>query len=242
MGDHADMTTDFPLSRAEMADRIDHTLLRPEATRADVLEAAAEAAALGVRTLCVSPNMLPVSGAKVPVGTVIGFPSGKHHPLIKAMEARIAVDSGAAELDMVVDYSAIIAGRYEEILGEIVPVRDAAPHPVVLKVILETAAIYAAFGAGRAGEADAAVARACELAAQAGANVVKTSTGFHPAGGAEPRAVRVMAEAVEPTGSVLVKASGGISTAARAVEMLEAGATLIGTSRSAEILGEFPTG
>ena len=117
--------------------------------------------------------------------------------------------------------------------------RDAAPHPVVLKVILETAAIYAEFGAERLEEADAAIANACELAAKGGANVVKTSTGFHPAGGASAHAVRVMARAVDPLGSVLVKASGGISTAAQAVEMLEAGATLIGTSRSAQMLAEL---
>lgn len=233
------MTSEFPLGRAELAARIDHTLLRPEATREDVVAHAAEAAELGVRTICVSPNMLPVSSSTVPVGTVVGFPSGKHHPLIKAMEARVAVDSGAAEIDMVVDHSAIIAGRAEEILGEIVPVRDAAPHPVVLKVILESAAIYAALGEGRESEADELLAAACALAVQAGANVVKTSTGFHPAGGATARAVRVMARAVDDAGSVLVKASGGISTAAQAVEMLEAGATLLGTSRSAEILAEL---
>lgn len=233
------MTSNMPISRAELADRIDHTLLRPEATREDVATHVAEATELGVRTVCISPSMLPVRAGAMPVGTVIGFPSGKHHSLIKAMEARIAVDMGATELDMVLDYSAIIAGRPEEILGELSPVRDAAPHPVVLKVILETAAIYAAFGPERVDEADAAIANACELAAKGGANVVKTSTGFHPAGGASTHAVRVMAQAVDPLGSVLVKASGGISTAARAVEMLEAGATLIGTSRSAQMLAEL---
>lgn len=233
------MTSNMPITRAELADRIDHTLLRPEATREDVATHVAEATELGVRTVCISPSMLPVRAGSMPVGTVIGFPSGKHHSLIKAMEARIAVDMGATELDMVLDYSAIISGRPEEILGELSPVRDAAPHPVVLKVILETAAIYAAFGDERVAEADAAIANACELAAKGGANVVKTSTGFHPAGGASAHAVRVMAQAVDPLGSVLVKASGGISTAAQAVEMLEAGATLIGTSRSAKMLAEL---
>lgn len=233
------MTSNLPLTRAELAERIDHTLLRPEATREDVAAHVAEATRMGVRTVCISPSMLPVRAGEMPVGTVIGFPSGKHHSLIKAMEARIAVDMGATELDMVLDYSAIIAGRPEEILGELSPVRDAAPHPVVLKVILETAAIYAAFGPERVAEADAAITTACELAARGGANVVKTSTGFHPAGGATAHAVRVLAAAVEPTGSVLVKASGGISTAHEAVEMLTAGATLIGTSRSAQMLAEL---
>lgn len=241
------MTTDDPTSRApgaaappsgwdraRLAALIDHTLLRPEAGAEQVHEHVAEGDRLGVHAVCVSPARLPVHPQSAVVCTVIGFPSGQHHPLIKAMEARLAVEQGATELDVVVDYAPLLSGSADALLGELVPVRDAAPG-VQLKAILETAAIYAALGP-EAG--DAAVAAACEAAVRAGCEYVKTSTGYHPAGGADVRAVRVMRQAVPE--HIGVKAAGGIRTAAQAIELIAAGATRIGCSATAELLAELP--
>lgn len=202
---------------------IDHTLLKPEATRADVAAAVAEARDLGVKAVCVSPSMLPVNAAGLTVAAVAGFPSGKHHSLVKAAEARLAVDSGAEEIDMVIDVGAAVAGDYQEVLADIVTVRQAVPFPVVLKVILETAVL-----------SDEAIVECCRMAEKAGADFVKTSTGFHPAGGASVHAVRLMAETVG--GRLGVKASGGIRTADVALEMIAAGATRLGLSGSRAVL------
>lgn len=220
--------------RARLAALIDHTLLRPEAGAEQVHEHVAEGDRLGVHAVCVAPSRLPVHPQTAAVCTVIGFPSGQHHPLIKAMEARLAVEQGATELDVVVDYAPVLAGSADALLGELVPVRDAAPG-VKLKAIIETAAIYAALGAE---EGDAAVTAACEAAVRAGCEYVKTSTGFHPAGGASPRAVRVMRAAVPD--HVGVKAAGGIRTAEQAVALLDAGATRIGCSATADLLAGLP--
>jgi len=222
-------------TRAAVARIVDHTLLAPEASREDVAALVDEARELGVGAVCVSPAMLPVRAEGITVATVAGFPSGKHHSLVKAMEARLAVDQGAAEVDMVVDIGALVSGRVEEVLADVVTVRDAVPAPVVLKVILETAAVHAALG-DEAG--DERIARACEACARAGADYVKTSTGFHPAGGASLRAVRVMHDAVG--GTLGIKASGGIRDAETALAMLDAGATRLGLSRSRAVLEALP--
>ena len=210
---------------------IDHTLLAPEATRDDVAALAEEAAALGVAAICVSPAMLPVRVEGPRVATVAGFPSGKHHSLVKAMEARLAVDQGAAEIDMVIDVGAAVAGLVDEVMAEILTVREAVPAPIVLKVILETAALHAALGDE---EGDARIAECCLAAERAGADYVKTSTGFHPAGGATVRAVRVMADAVG--GRLGIKASGGIRDAETALAMIDSGATRLGLSRTRAVL------
>jgi len=210
-------------SRAELAALLDHTLLRPEATRADVLTVAAEAAALGCACVCVSPVHLPLGDVGVPVCTVVGFPSGAHDPQVKATEAAVAVDAGAVEIDMVVPLGAVLAGDWGAVTSDIAGVRENVPAPLLLKVILETAALDAA-----------QITACCHAAADAGADFVKTSTGFHPAGGATVDAVALMADAV---GRLLgVKASGGIRTTAAALAMLDAGATRIGASASAAIL------
>lgn len=212
------------LSRAELAQMIDHTLLKPEATRADVAALCREAEELGVWSVCVSPSFLPL--AKPPEGvkvcTVVGFPSGKHHARIKAAEAELAVDQWADEVDMVIDIGAAKAGRWEVVRDEIVAVRDATEDRV-LKVILETAALE-----------DQEIVRCCEIAASAGADFVKTSTGFHPAGGATVHAVALMAATV---GDQLgIKASGGIRTAEDALAMIKAGATRLGLSGTRQVL------
>ncbi|MFC9875155.1 deoxyribose-phosphate aldolase [Nocardia salmonicida] len=219
--------TSAPLTRAAVADMIDHTLLAPEATPAEVDALIADARKLGVYAICLSPSMLPVRAPGLVVATVAGFPSGKHHSLVKGAEARLAVDQGAAEVDMVIDVGAALAGDFNAVLADIITVREATRERAVLKVIIESAALT-----------DEAIVGACRAAEQAGADFVKTSTGFHPAGGADVRAVRLMAETVG--GRLGVKASGGIRTAEDAAAMIEAGATRLGLSKSAAVLDGFP--
>lgn len=207
----------------------DHTFLKPEATRADVAATIAEAAKLGAYSVCLSPSMLPVDmpeGLKLAV--VIGFPSGKHHSEIKAAEAALAVAQGADELDMVIDIGAAIEGDYERVETDIRAVRDAAPAPTVLKVIIESAAL--------SDEAIVAVSRAAEAA---GADFVKTSTGFHPAGGASEHAVALMKSTVGDR--LEVKASGGIRTREVAEAMIAAGATRLGVSSTRSIVEDGET-
>ncbi|MFD6393746.1 deoxyribose-phosphate aldolase [Nocardia sp. NPDC060259] len=221
------MTVSTPLTRADVAAMIDHTLLAPEATPAEVEALIAEARKLGVYAICVSPSMLPLRAPGLVVATVAGFPSGKHHSLVKGAEARLAVDQGAAEIDMVIDVGAALAGDFNAVLSDVITVREATTdRGVVLKVIIESAALT-----------DEAIVGACRAAEQGGADFVKTSTGFHPAGGASAHAVRLMAETVG--GRLGVKASGGIRTAEDAAAMIAAGATRLGLSKSAAVLDGF---
>ena len=211
------------MTPAELAKTVDHTLLKPEATRADVEALIAEAADLGTYSVCVSPNMLPVTvpeGLKVAV--VCGFPSGKHDSSIKAAEARLAASQGADEVDMVIDVGAAIEGRYADVEADIRAVREAIPG-VVLKVIIESAALN-----------DEQIVAVCEAARAASADFVKTSTGFHPAGGASVHAVELMARTVG--GELGVKASGGIRSWADATAMIAAGATRLGLSSTRAVL------
>ncbi|MEU7765978.1 deoxyribose-phosphate aldolase [Nocardia sp. NPDC049190] len=221
------MASSASLTRAEVADLIDHTLLAPEATIADVTALVEDARALGVFAICVSPSMLPVRAPGLAVATVAGFPSGKHHSLVKGAEARLAVDQGADEIDMVIDIGAALAGDYTAVLADIVTVREAVGDRASLKVIIESAALP-----------DAAIVEVCRAAERAGADFVKTSTGFHPAGGASTHAVRLMAETVG--GRLGVKASGGIRTAEAAADLIAAGATRLGLSKSRDVLDGFP--
>lgn len=215
-------------TRDQVAALVDHTLLKPEATAADVVALVAEAADLGVYAVCVSPSMVPaaVSAGGVRVATVAGFPSGKHASAIKAHEAALAVACGAVEVDMVIDVGAALAGHLDAVRSDIEAVR-CATSGAVLKVIVESAAIL-----GLADEST--LIGVCRVAEDAGADFVKTSTGFHPAGGASTRAVEVMASAVG--GRLGVKASGGIRTATDAVAMLSAGATRLGLSGTRAVL------
>ncbi|MFT4083469.1 MAG: deoxyribose-phosphate aldolase [Nocardioides sp.] len=211
---------------------IDHTLLKPEATHADVDALIAEAVELGTYSVCVSPSMLPLTvpaGSSLKVAVVCGFPSGKHVGAIKAAEAADAVAHGADEVDMVIDIGAAREGRFAEVGAEVAAVRAAVPAPTVLKVIIESAVL-----------SDEQIVGVCRAAAEAGADFVKTSTGFHPAGGATEHAVRLMAQTVGP--NVGVKASGGVRTLAQAEAMIAAGATRLGVSGSRALLaGGGPT-
>ncbi|OBG61974.1 deoxyribose-phosphate aldolase [Mycobacterium sp. E3339] len=217
-------------TRAQLAALVDHTLLKPEATEADVVALVAEAADLGVYAVCVSPSMVPVAvraGQGVRVASVAGFPSGKHTSAVKALEAERAVAAGAAEVDMVIDIGAALAGDIDAVRADIAAVRDAMTAGPVLKVIVESAVLLS-------GTDDRTLVRVCRAAEDAGADFVKTSTGFHPAGGASVRAVTVMSQTVG--GRLGVKASGGIRAAADALAMLDAGATRLGLSGTRAVL------
>ncbi|NLA57049.1 MAG: deoxyribose-phosphate aldolase [Corynebacterium humireducens] len=211
------------MKRSELAQYIDHTLLKPEATAADVEWLVEEAVDLGVYSVCVSPSRLPVyTPGNLRVATVCGFPSGAHHSNIKAAEASLAVSTGADEVDMVINLAFAMEHEFEAVESEIRAVRDAIPNRV-LKVILETAAL-----------SDFQIVQCCIAAERAGADFVKTSTGFHPAGGATVRAVELMHDTVG--GFLGIKASGGIRDTETALAMIEAGATRLGCSASAAVL------
>jgi deoxyribose-phosphate aldolase len=217
-------------TRGELAALVDHTLLKPEATPTDVVALVAEAAELGVYAVCVSPSMVQVAveagAGRVRVAAVAGFPSGKHLAAIKAREAAAAVESGATEIDMVIDVGAALVGDLAAVRSDIEAVR-AATAGTVLKVIVESAVLL--------DQADGrTLADVCRIAEVAGADFVKTSTGFHPAGGASVRAVALMAETVG--GRLGVKASGGIRSTADALAMLDAGATRLGLSGTRAVL------
>jgi len=216
-----------------IAHSIDHTLLKPEATTADVIALVDEAIALGTYSVCVSPSMLPLTipeGADLKIAVVCGFPSGKHHSIIKAAEAALSIAQGADEVDMVIDIGAAKAGRFADVQADIAAVRASVPAPKVLKVIIESAALT-----------DAEIVAVCEAAVAAGADFVKTSTGFHPAGGATVHAVRLMKQTVGDRAQV--KASGGVRSFDDALAMIEAGASRLGVSGSAALLaGATPTG
>lgn len=212
-----------------MAAFVDHTLLKPEATDGDVAALVAEASELGVYAVCVSPSMVPVAvraGTGLRVAAVAGFPSGKHLPAVKAHEAALAVAAGATEVDMVIDVGAALSGDIDAVRSDVRAVRGAIGG-AVLKVIVESAALLALAD-------EATLVRVCRAAEEAGADFVKTSTGFHPAGGASVRAVALMAETVG--GRLGVKASGGIRSAADALAMLDAGATRLGLSGTRAVL------
>ncbi len=213
------------MDRAGLAARIDHTLLAPEATADDVVTLCREATDLGVAAVCVSPSQLPITeglGPGIGVATVIGFPSGAHQPAVKAHEAEVAVDAGATEIDMVVNLGLVKAGEWLAAGDDIGAVREATPS-VLLKVIVESACLT-----------EAELVEVCRVAEGAGADYVKTSTGFHPAGGASIDAVRTMHSTIG--GRLGIKASGGIRDAATALAMLDAGATRLGCSATRAIL------
>jgi deoxyribose-phosphate aldolase len=214
------------MDRARLAAMIDHTLLKPEATAEEVIALCEEATDLGVAAVCVSPSHLPITeglGVGIDICAVIGFPSGAHQPAVKAHEAEVAIDAGATEVDMVINLGLVVAGHWDAVREDIAAVRASTPDSVLLKVIIESAVLT-----------DDQIVAACHAAGSAGADYVKTSTGFHPAGGASVAAVRLMAATV---GARLgVKASGGIRDAATALAMVEAGATRLGCSASRAIL------
>ncbi|MDG2951251.1 deoxyribose-phosphate aldolase [Exercitatus varius] len=211
--------------RNKIAVITDHTLLKPEATESDIRQLIDTAVRLGAYSICISPSLLPVSVPdSLKIATVVGFPSGAMKAEIKAAETARAVADGADEIDMVINLALALTGQFDALEAEIRAVRSACPGKV-LKVILETAVLD-----------DETIIAACRAAEAAGADFVKTSTGFHPAGGATVHAVKLMADTVG--GRLGVKASGGIRTGADALAMIEAGATRLGLSATAKIVEE----
>jgi deoxyribose-phosphate aldolase len=217
------------LTEAQLAATIDHAILKPELTRADVDAELDIAAEWNVFSVCVRPSDVAyaarrLEGTGVAVGTVIGFPHGTTSTAAKAAELRQAADDGAIEFDMVVNIGWLRSGFDVAVVDDIRAVVAAAEGNVT-KVILETSYLDAAL-----------IARGSELVERAGAAFVKTSTGFG-GGGATVADVALMRATVGP--SVQVKASGGVRSLTTALEMLDAGATRLGTSASATILGEL---
>lgn len=214
-------------TRSEVAHMVDHTLLKSEATAEQVAELVAEAQMLGAYSVCVSPSHLPLkSTGSLKVAVVCGFPSGAHKAEEKAVGAARSVADGADEIDMVINLALATTEQYDAVRDEIAAVRAAAPAPVVLKVIIESAVLT-----------DEQIVGVCRAAEAAGADYVKTSTGFHPAGGATTHAVELMAKTVG--GRLGVKASGGVRSTEIALEMIAAGATRLGVSGTANVLAGF---
>lgn len=209
--------------RSDVASIIDHTLLKPESTGEQVTALIAQAAELGTFSVCVSPNQLPVEVPEgLRVATVCGFPSGAHATSVKAAEAADSVAKGADEVDMVVNLKQVKEHDYDAVEADVRAVKEAVGEHL-LKVIIESAALT-----------DDEIVAVCEASERAGADFVKTSTGFHPAGGASVHAVELMRATV---GDRLgVKASGGIRDSETALAMIEAGASRLGVSASVAIL------
>jgi deoxyribose-phosphate aldolase len=224
-------------SVADVAKTLDHAVLKPEFSRNDLAKHAAMCVARGVGCLCVrsvdvAAAATLVAGSPVVVASVIGFPHGAQRPEVKALESRLAIADGARELDMVMNVAALKSGDEAAVRDDIAAVVAAAkPQGVVVKVILETCYLTLA-----------EIATACRLAESAGADFVKTSTGFGVKAsgptGATPEAVQVMLDTVG--GRLQVKASGGIRTWDDAVCYLDMGCTRIGVGDAAAILDGGP--
>ena len=214
--------------RIPIASYIDHTLLKADATMDDITRIAGEAASYGFASVCVNPCWVPLcrkllDGTGVKVCTVVGFPLGASSSTAKAAETAAAVEDGADEIDMVVNIGYLRSGMDDEVLGDIKAVREAC-RGKVLKVIIEACLLT-----------DEEKIRACRLAEEAGADFVKTSTGFS-SGGATVADVALMRKAVG--GRLKVKAAGGIRTLADARAMIGAGASRIGASAGIAIVRE----
>ena len=218
---------------SELASYIDHTLLKPDATRAQLEQLCAEAAEHQFSTVCVNGSRVELAyslleDCDVQVCTVVGFPLGAMEADAKRYETEVAVDLGASEIDMVMNVGRFKDGEHDYIVREIRDVVEAADDRVV-KVILETCLLT-----------NDEIAKACKLVTQAQAHFVKTSTGFGNAG-ATLEHVRLMRETVGQFAGV--KAAGGVRNADEARAMIEAGATRIGTSNGVTIVsGESANG
>jgi len=219
------------LGYRDVAKAIDHSLLRPELDDAFVEAGCKLAASYDVASVCVRPRDVErardlLAGTTVAVGTVVGFPHGSSRTETKVFEARMALQNGARELDMVIDIAGLVSGddrRVQEQIAEVVGVAHA--HGALVKVILENAYLT-----------DEQKVRGCKLVEAAGADFVKTSTGFAPSG-ATIADLKLMRRSVSPR--VQVKAAHGIRTLDALVEVLEIGVTRVGATQTAAMLDEF---
>lgn len=211
----------------ELKKYIDHTLLKPEATQAQIDTLLDEALEYDFMSVCINPYWVSYAADRlkesdVKVCTVIGFPLGANTSAVKAFEASTAIDDGATEIDMVINIGAAKSGDWDQVEADIKAVVDVADQSVLVKVIIETCLLT-----------DEEKVKACQAAQAAGADFVKTSTGFST-GGATLEDVRLMRETV---GSDMgVKASGGVSNLEEAQAMIEAGASRIGASKGIQII------
>ncbi len=212
----------------EILRRCDHTLLRQDATMQEIRALCDEGIRYGVASVCIPP--CHVAGAKryvgtrLPICTVIGFPNGYNTTAVKVHEARDAIANGAAEIDMVVNLAMVKDACWDDVLREIVALRDAtAGH--ILKVIIETCLLT-----------EEEKRRMCEVVSSSGADYIKTSTGFST-GGATREDVKLLRECCGP--HVKVKASGGIKTLQDAEDFISLGADRLGTSRIVKLAVEM---
>nr|WP_236674722.1 MULTISPECIES: deoxyribose-phosphate aldolase [Enterococcus] len=218
----------------ELNRMIDHTILKANASEEDVLKIIEEAKKYEFFSVCVNPYWVALAheklaGTKVSTCTVIGFPLGANTSEVKAYETKDAIANGADEVDMVLNVGAMKSKQYKKVLKDIQAVVQAADGKALVKVIIETALLT-----------DEEKIKACEMAKEAGADFVKTSTGFST-GGATVEDVKLMRSTVGP--DMGVKASGGIHNKEEAQAMVDAGATRIGTSAGVAIMdGETGTG
>ena len=219
------------MTRDELAKLLDHSVLKPEASQREVMAGVDAVREWRIGYYCVQPCWVRaaarrLAGSDARIAAVVGFPHGCERTTVKAAAARLAVADGAGELDMVLNIGALKSGDISGVSADIAAVVKAAPG-IAVKVILETGALT-----------DDEKRLACRLVREAGAAFVKTSTGFHPSGGATLADVRLLRAEVGPDFGV--KASGGIRSLADAVAMLEAGASRLGTSASVAILAALP--
>lgn len=211
----------------ELASMIDHTLLKAEATREMVYQLCNEAKKYGFAAVCVNPYYVKLAkeylkGSNIKVATVIGFPLGANRKETKAFEARRAIEDGADEIDMVINIGALKDGDYDLVREDIEAVVEAVKGEAIVKVIIEACILT-----------NEEKVKACQLCEQAGADFVKTSTGFST-GGATIEDIKLIKEVVGDR--LKIKASGGIRDYKRAKAMVEAGASRIGASASVNII------
>lgn len=220
----------MPYTADQIAAMIDHTVLKADTTGSTIDRFCDEAIDYGFASVCIAPVRVErvasrLAGTSVNTCTVIGFPLGSATSRVKLLEARDAIDHGADELDMVIDIGALKDNRDDTVRDEIALLVGACHPHAKLKVIIESALL-----------SPDEIVRACTAAVDAGADFVKTSTGFGP-GGATPEVVGLMADAV--AGRARIKASTGINDLATLVDLADAGATRMGTSKGIAILAEL---
>ncbi len=213
-------------TNAEILSRVDHTLLRVDATFDEIKALIDEAIENGTASVCIPPSFVArakeYAGGRMPVCTVIGFPNGYSTKVIKVIETADAVENGADEIDMVINVGDLKEKKYDDILAEIVAVRGACEGKV-LKVIIETCMLT-----------DDEKIKMCEIVSKSGADYIKTSTGFG-GGGATAHDVKLFADNVK---GIKIKAAGGIKSVADAEEFISLGASRLGTSSLIKYLKE----
>lgn len=212
--------------KQNIANIIDHTVLKAFSSKDDVIKVCNEAKEYGFFSVCINPTHIELAkkeleGSNVKVCTVIGFPLGANTSEVKAFETKDAIAKGAHEVDMVINIGALKDKNYDLVYNDIKAVVDAANKEALVKVIIETCYLT-----------DEEKKIACELSVKAGADYVKTSTGFGT-GGSTPEDIKLMRDVVGP--NVGVKASGGVRTTEDAIKVIDAGASRIGASASISI-------